>query len=49
MLHVPVEPRTGLPGFSWWDVPVAEVSPAKGAKKAREAYLKGLENRKLYY
>ena len=49
VIHVPVEARTGLPGFSWWDVPVAEVSPAKGAKTAREAYLKGLASRKLYY
>jgi 3D-(3,5/4)-trihydroxycyclohexane-1,2-dione acylhydrolase (decyclizing) len=49
VIHVPVEARTGLPGYSWWDVPVAEVSPAKNAKKAREAYLKGLEKRKLYY
>jgi 3D-(3,5/4)-trihydroxycyclohexane-1,2-dione acylhydrolase (decyclizing) len=49
VIHVPVETRTSLPGYSWWDVPVAEVSPAKNAKKAREAYLKGLADRKLYY
>jgi 3D-(3,5/4)-trihydroxycyclohexane-1,2-dione acylhydrolase (decyclizing) len=49
VIHIPVETRTGLPGYSWWDVPVAEVSPAKNAKKAREAYLKGLLSRKFYY
>jgi 3D-(3,5/4)-trihydroxycyclohexane-1,2-dione acylhydrolase (decyclizing) len=49
LIYIPVEPRTGLPGFSWWDVPVAEVSPAKGAAKAREAYEKGRATRKFYY
>ena len=49
LVYVPVEPRTGLPGFSWWDVPVAEVSPARGNRAARRAYLKGLARRRLYY
>jgi len=49
VIHIPIEPRTGLPGYSWWDVPVAEVSPAKNAQQAREAYEKGLLDRKLYY
>jgi len=49
LVYVPIEPRTGLPGYSWWDVPVAEVSPAKNAAEAREAYLTGRAKRRFYY
>jgi len=46
---VPIEPRTPLPGFSWWDVPVAQVSPAPGAAAAQQAYVEGVKKRRLYY
>lgn len=49
LIHVPVEPRTGLPGYSWWDVPVAQVSPAPGAARAQAAYADGLAKRRFHY
>jgi 3D-(3,5/4)-trihydroxycyclohexane-1,2-dione acylhydrolase (decyclizing) len=49
VIWVPVEPRTPLPGFSWWDVAVAQVSPAPGAAPAQQAYAEGLKKRRLYY
>jgi 3D-(3,5/4)-trihydroxycyclohexane-1,2-dione acylhydrolase (decyclizing) len=49
LIYVPIEPRAGLPGFSWWDVPVAQVSPAKGNRAAQRGYQKGLRKRRLYY
>ncbi|HET8644951.1 MAG TPA: thiamine pyrophosphate-dependent enzyme, partial [Vicinamibacteria bacterium] len=38
VIHVPVEPSTPLPGYSWWDVPIAEVSDSADVRAARAAY-----------
>ena len=37
LVHVHVEPRP-LPGFAWWDVPVAQVSGDSEVTAARRAY-----------
>ena len=37
LIYVPIE-VTPLPGFSWWDVPVAEESLPKNVRKARNRY-----------
>jgi 3D-(3,5/4)-trihydroxycyclohexane-1,2-dione acylhydrolase (decyclizing) len=49
VVYVPVEPSTPLRGFSWWDVPVSEVSGQDAVRKAREAYVQAGERRRLYY
>jgi 3D-(3,5/4)-trihydroxycyclohexane-1,2-dione acylhydrolase (decyclizing) len=49
LVYVPIDPAAGLPGFSWWDVPVAEVSAQPGAQAARRAYEDGLARRRFYY
>jgi 3D-(3,5/4)-trihydroxycyclohexane-1,2-dione acylhydrolase (decyclizing) len=49
LVYVPVERTTPLPGSSWWDVPVAEVSEAKGVGKARDGYLDALKKRRFHY
>ena len=49
VVYVPVEPSTPLPGFSWWDVPVAEASDQDAVRKAREVYVKALERRRFHY
>jgi 3D-(3,5/4)-trihydroxycyclohexane-1,2-dione acylhydrolase (decyclizing) len=33
-----VEPGTPLPGYSWWDVPVAEVAESEKVRAARASY-----------
>jgi 3D-(3,5/4)-trihydroxycyclohexane-1,2-dione acylhydrolase (decyclizing) len=38
VVHVPVEPSTPLPGYSWWDVPIAEESESPAVRGARAAY-----------
>lgn len=38
LIHVPVDPERALPGYSWWDVPVAEVSLEKRTRAARRRY-----------
>ena len=39
VIHVPVDPAAGVPGYeSWWDVPVAEVSESPSVQEARRAY-----------
>ena len=49
LIYVPVEPRASIPGFSWWDVPVAEVSETKEVRRAREAYLEKKKKERYYY
>ena len=49
LVYVPVERSTPLPGSSWWDVPVAEVSESKGVTKARRDYVDALKKRRFHY
>ena len=43
------EDDPGLPGYSWWDVPVAEVSEQQSVKKARAAYEEARKKQRFYY
>ncbi len=49
LVYVPVEPTTPLPGYSWWDVPVAAESESAEVQAARRAYQKALRSRRFYY
>jgi 3D-(3,5/4)-trihydroxycyclohexane-1,2-dione acylhydrolase (decyclizing) len=49
LVYVPVEPRTSIPGYSWWDVPVSEESGSADVQAARKAYQKALRSRRFYY
>ena len=44
-----VERSTPLPGSSWWDVPVAEVSESKPVEEARRDYVEALKKRRFHY
>jgi 3D-(3,5/4)-trihydroxycyclohexane-1,2-dione acylhydrolase (decyclizing) len=37
-IHIETDRYKGVPGFGWWDVPVAEVSDQPSVREAREAY-----------
>jgi 3D-(3,5/4)-trihydroxycyclohexane-1,2-dione acylhydrolase (decyclizing) len=39
----------GIPGFSWWDVPVAEASGSAKVQQARAAYQEAIKKQKFYY
>jgi 3D-(3,5/4)-trihydroxycyclohexane-1,2-dione acylhydrolase (decyclizing) len=49
LIHVPVEPGASVPGFSWWDVPVAEVSDQEAVRQARARYEEAVRARRFYY
>jgi 3D-(3,5/4)-trihydroxycyclohexane-1,2-dione acylhydrolase (decyclizing) len=49
LVYVPVEPHTPLPGYSWWDVPVSEVSTSEDVRRARARYEPALEKRRFHY
>jgi TPP-dependent trihydroxycyclohexane-1,2-dione (THcHDO) dehydratase len=38
-----------LPGYSWWDVPVAEESQSAEVQAARRGYQKARRARRFYY
>ena len=38
VIHVPNDRYLGVPGYSWWDVPVAEVSEMDSVNAAREEW-----------
>ncbi len=38
-----------LPGYSWWDVPVAATSKLPGVRAARAAYDRALKKQRFYY
>jgi 3D-(3,5/4)-trihydroxycyclohexane-1,2-dione acylhydrolase (decyclizing) len=49
LVYVPIEAKTPIPGYSWWDVPVSEESDAADVQAARRAYQKALRARRFYY
>lgn len=49
LIYVPIEPRTSLPGYSWWDVAVAESSGQESVNKARKNYVIAKERQRLHY
>jgi 3D-(3,5/4)-trihydroxycyclohexane-1,2-dione acylhydrolase (decyclizing) len=49
LVYVPVEPGTPLPGYSWWDVPVAEESESADVRAARKAYEKARRERRFHH
>ncbi|MCA9876860.1 MAG: hypothetical protein KC442_03730 [Thermomicrobiales bacterium] len=49
VIHVPVQKHTRVPGFSWWDVPVAEVSTVGTVREARAEYVENEAKERFYY
>ena len=49
LIYVPVDPRATVPGFSWWDVPVAEVSEQPEARETRQRYEEARKQWIFYY
>ncbi len=49
LIHVPVDPDRFVPGFSWWDVPVAEVSRPASVRRSRADYVAKAKRQRFYY
>ena len=48
LICVPVDHSRTVPGYSWWDVPVAEVSKSPETRKARARHLDEKASRRFY-
>lgn len=48
VIHVPNDRYKGVPGYSWWDVPVAEVSELDAVNAAREEW-EEMRTQERYY
>jgi 3D-(3,5/4)-trihydroxycyclohexane-1,2-dione acylhydrolase (decyclizing) len=48
LIYIEVDRKKGVPGFTWWDVPIAQVSTKEGVKKSLETYKKNSATQKYY-
>lgn len=49
LIYTKVDPSFSIPGFSWWDVPIAETSEQTKVQQARAKYEEHLKQRQFYY
>jgi 3D-(3,5/4)-trihydroxycyclohexane-1,2-dione acylhydrolase (decyclizing) len=49
LIYIPLESSAGLPGTSWWDVPISEVSSSASVREKREAYEEAKKKQRFYY
>jgi 3D-(3,5/4)-trihydroxycyclohexane-1,2-dione acylhydrolase (decyclizing) len=49
LIYVPIAPGPGLPGSSWWDVPIAEVSSSSSVQEKRAAYEEAKKKQRFHY
>jgi 3D-(3,5/4)-trihydroxycyclohexane-1,2-dione acylhydrolase (decyclizing) len=48
LIYVPLSEASRLPGTSWWDVPVAEVSSMPAVRAARAAWVEAKKQQRLF-
>lgn len=48
VIYVEVDRYQGMEGYSWWEVPVSEVSESKGVQEAYEEYENQRKNQRYY-
>ena len=48
VIYIDVDRKKGVPGFTWWDVPIAEVSEKKAVKESLKAYQENKKTQKYY-
>lgn len=48
VIYIDVDRKKGVPGFTWWDVPIAEVSEKDAVKKSLETYTQNKKKQKYY-
>ncbi|MCC6277991.1 MAG: 3D-(3,5/4)-trihydroxycyclohexane-1,2-dione acylhydrolase (decyclizing) [Oligoflexia bacterium] len=49
LIYIPVDLSLGVPGFSWWDVPVSEVSENPSVVRARLQYQEAITRQRFLY
>lgn len=48
LIYIDVDRKKAVPGFVWWDVPIAEVSEKAAVKKSLKIYQKNKSSQKYY-
>ena len=48
LIYIDVDRKKGVPGFTWWDVPIAEVSEKEAVKESLKAYKENKKSQKYY-
>ncbi len=48
LIYIEVDRKKGVPGFTWWDVAVAEVSKKTAVSESYQAYMKNKKTQKYY-
>ena len=48
VIYIDVDRKKGVPGFTWWDVPIAQVSEKDAVKKSLETYTQNKKKQKYY-
>jgi 3D-(3,5/4)-trihydroxycyclohexane-1,2-dione acylhydrolase (decyclizing) len=43
-----VDREKGVPGFTWWDVPIAEVSEKENVSESYKKYIENKKSQKYY-
>ncbi|KFE63900.1 3D-(3,5/4)-trihydroxycyclohexane-1,2-dione acylhydrolase (decyclizing) [Hyalangium minutum] len=49
LIYIPLEGSAGLPGTSWWDVPIAEVSSSSSVREKHAAYEEAKKKQRFHY
>jgi 3D-(3,5/4)-trihydroxycyclohexane-1,2-dione acylhydrolase (decyclizing) len=49
MIYIEVPADVRLPGYSWWDVPMAATSAVPAVQKARAGYDRARQRQRFYY
>jgi len=48
LIYIEVDRKKGVPGFTWWDVAVAEVSEKTAVSESYQTYMKNKKTQKYY-
>lgn len=48
LIYIDVDRKKGVPGFTWWDVPIAEVSEKEAVENSLKSYKNNKKTQKYY-
>ena len=48
LIYIDVDRKKGVPGFTWWDVAIAEVSEKDAVKESLKTYQENKKSQKYY-
>ena len=48
LIYIETDRKKGVPGFTWWDVPIAEVSEKEAVKASLKTYKENIKTQRYY-